>query len=411
MYVRYRKDVRPSQTVYTEAQYTCMRARAQFGVGTCQSVAASKVDRVVQEVFLRALEPAKLEVSLDALDRLEEQSRGAERHWELRLERARYEALHAQRQYDCVDPENRIVAGELERRWNEKLEGRQKLEGEFAEWKQKRQKNWTSEEIQELKELVKDVRVVWDAPTTTHEERKNLLRVLIEEVQLRTDRERRRMELRILWRGEVQTIHEVPWSVGGPSPQYEVVELVERWVAIGDSDAEIAAGLNAKGLRPRRGGIFTPGRIGELRGRFGIVSRWRGQRAPGPAEEGWCSMPEAKERLGVCKDTILVWINSGLIEAKRSEDGCHWWMRLGEKELARLKGGWNPEEDWTVKQAAAHLKVAQPTIYGWVAKGWLPARALKKGPKHRLAIPRSVVDTVGQKLRDKTSAHGGPEDA
>ena len=130
--------------------YKCGRDAGEFLTKTCQSVNAPLIDGIVGAAFLEALEPARLEVSMEALGRLEESARAAERHWQLQLERARYEAERAQRQYDQVEPENRLVARDLERRWEEQLQKLKSLEGEYTRWKQQKESPWSAEQVDEL---------------------------------------------------------------------------------------------------------------------------------------------------------------------------------------------------------------------------------------------------------------------
>ena len=113
-------------------RYECRRAQAEYAAPVCQSFLAREIDRTVAEAFLEAVRPAGLEATIAALHGLEAERRSADRQWQLRLERARYEASLAQRQYDAVDPDNRLVARELERRWEAALAEVGRVEQDYA---------------------------------------------------------------------------------------------------------------------------------------------------------------------------------------------------------------------------------------------------------------------------------------
>ncbi|MHB1959911.1 MAG: hypothetical protein ACYCO5_12860 [Acidobacteriaceae bacterium] len=125
-----------------------------------------------------------LQVAVRVLDRIEKELAGHRRQRELQLEQARYEARLAQRQYDVVDPENRLVAAEQERRWNEKLERVTQLERAYSKAEQEAQWNMTAEERAAISQLAQDLPAIWGSQTTTSQERKQLLRLVVESVQL-----------------------------------------------------------------------------------------------------------------------------------------------------------------------------------------------------------------------------------
>ena len=115
--------------------YCCRVDRDQRGSALCQEVRALPVDALVERVLLDALAPDQIAIALAAMGQLEEESRQLERQWTLRRERARYEAERARRQYDAVEPENRLVARSLERAWEDKLRAVEAIEQEYARWR------------------------------------------------------------------------------------------------------------------------------------------------------------------------------------------------------------------------------------------------------------------------------------
>ena len=177
MTIRYRDD---GKTVI----YNCQFAFRQYSEPVCQSIQGKWVDAEVTELFLAAMNPAELRVSLAALEQVEARTRQIEQQWQLRIERASYEADLARRRYAAVDPDNRLVARSLERDWNEKLVAQDQLERAYANRPQPASLFASAEERARILGLAQDFRTIWESATTTNVERKQLLRYLIEGVTL-----------------------------------------------------------------------------------------------------------------------------------------------------------------------------------------------------------------------------------
>jgi Recombinase zinc beta ribbon domain len=172
----------------TTPSYECNQVHKQQSGRTCQFIRGDGVDAAAARLFLEAIQPAQLEVSLATLEEIEEQCRQIERQWQLRLERARYEAELARRRFLAVEPENRLVARNLEKDWNEKLSAVEQLERErntLPAWAAPR---LCAEERQRILGLAEDLPTLWHAPTTTSAERKQLLRLLLKDITLTKER-------------------------------------------------------------------------------------------------------------------------------------------------------------------------------------------------------------------------------
>jgi hypothetical protein len=239
--------------------YLCTAAYSNEGATrTCQCMSAGPIDDAVVAVFLESMAPAQLEIAIQVIGQLQQEKEALRRQWELQLKQVRYEAQLAQRQYDAVDPDNRLVAQTLETRWNEKLEALQKLEKSFAEVKEQSHFTVTADEEQRIRALAQDLPKIWKAPTTTDRERKQLLRYAISEVQLDGVRESGKIEIRVTWRSGAVTVHKVdrlPVGCWAPRTSDEVVERIR---ALGSeyTAAEIAARLNREGLRSAHGRLL-----------------------------------------------------------------------------------------------------------------------------------------------------------
>src|SRR5207248_1462715 len=152
--------------------YVCNNDKRQFGGKSCQEVRAIALDTQVEQRFLEALRPDQLTLALAALAHLEQEEQAERKQWDLRLERARYEAKRAERQYQAVEPENRLVARSLERQWEEKLRAIEAIEKEYQAWNYSRLAAVTEADRQAIVDLGSDLPTLWQAETTTSAERK-----------------------------------------------------------------------------------------------------------------------------------------------------------------------------------------------------------------------------------------------
>jgi len=253
--------------------YVCGRGYQDGDEKTCQCMTSRPVDAAVVEVLLAAVSPISLRVATQVLDQVEQDLIAQRRQRELQLEQARYEARLAQRQYDAVDPSNRLVAGELERRWNEKLERVAQLERTYAQAERDAEWNLTAEERAAITELSRDLPAIWRAETTTNQERKKLLRMAIESVQLDGVSQIGQVEVQIRWRSGTITSLIVNRSKPGEGSLKTPAEAVSRIheMAQRRTYAEIAAVLNRAGLRSAFGRRFTSQHVGYVCRRDGLA--------------------------------------------------------------------------------------------------------------------------------------------
>ncbi|MGB6394857.1 MAG: recombinase family protein [Bradyrhizobium sp.] len=255
--------------------YVCGRGYQDGEEKSCQCMTSRPIDAAVVEVFLAAVSPISLQVATQVIDQVEQDLIGQRRQRDLQLEQARYEARLAQRQYDAVDPSNRLVAAELERRWNEKLERVAELERAFARVERDAEWNLTAEERSAITELSRDLPAIWSAETTTNQERKQLLRIAIESVQVDGISETGQVEVQIRWRSGTVTSLSVKRTAPGERSLKTPEEAVSRIhkIAPRRSYAEIATALNRAGLRSAFGRRFTPQHVGYICRRDGLDKR------------------------------------------------------------------------------------------------------------------------------------------
>ncbi|HSH83162.1 MAG TPA: recombinase family protein [Herpetosiphonaceae bacterium] len=323
--------------------YVCRGNQSEFGGPRCQEVRALALDTEVERLLLEALAPDQVEIALAALDLLEEEERQLQRQWQLRLERARYEAERARRQYYAVDPENRLVARTLERQWEEKLRAVEQLEHEHQGWRQQHQLTVTPADREAMAALGTDLPTVWHAPSTTHVERKQIVQLVIKEVIVDQRRARGQVWFQINWQTGASSEH---WLTRGVRSydEYADLEEVQRRVrelnAAQKLDDEIAATLNAEGFCTARRRPFTSNMIWRLRKAWGIPSATiNNGTAPNPPRwaDGTYSVEGAAAAIGVFPGTIYQWLRRGRLVGQQLAKGLPWQISLTEAQIAELK--------------------------------------------------------------------------
>jgi hypothetical protein len=149
--------------------YCCRVDRDRTASSLCQAVRALQVDDFVARILLDALAPGQVAIAIEAVGRLGGEARQLQQQWSLRRERTRYEAERACRQYNEVEPENRLVARSLEKAWEERLRAAAAVEQEYRQWAQQEPTVLTSLDREALEALASDLRSIWNAPTTKAE--------------------------------------------------------------------------------------------------------------------------------------------------------------------------------------------------------------------------------------------------
>jgi hypothetical protein len=324
----------------TTPSYECNQVHKQQGGRTCQFVRGDGVDAAVAGLFLGAIQPAQLEVSLATLAQIEDQARQVERQWQLRLERARYEADLARRRFLAVDPENRLVARNLEKDWNEKLASVEQRERERGAAAAGAAPPLRPDERQRILKLAEDLPALWHAPTTTPAERKQLLRLLVKDVTLTKDTTTVRVAVR--WQTEASTVVDVPRPPRSCDARRTPAAVVDRVRALAADhpDDQIAGRLNEEGWRSGQGGAFTASKVQWIR----YAHQIRSQCPKGPAAcqqaqrgDGRCSARATAKALNVDVSTIAAWCKSGRLEGIQAAPHGPWWIRLTPEVIERLR--------------------------------------------------------------------------
>jgi DNA invertase Pin-like site-specific DNA recombinase len=318
--------------------YVCDRANTAYGDPFCQMFMVPHIDEAVTQVFLEAIQPAHLEVALSAIEQIEAQRQRLSEQWQQRLERARYEADLARRRYEQVDPDNRLVAAELECRWEEKLQVCQSLEQEWAQAQDHELAPLTEEDKETIRSLAEDVPALWYAETTTMAERKRLLRCLIQDVTLDAFTKPGFSIIHICWHTGTTTVIEAERPRPGCRTAREVVARI-RELAQHHTDDQIAGILNTDQIPTATGKTWNLRRVQSVRKAFKIPTGCPYYtKDRGPRGDGLIAVSEAAERLGTSKTMVLDWFRQGLIEGHQRKRQTPIWVRLTEDDVKRLNG-------------------------------------------------------------------------
>ena len=313
--------------------YDCTHSRSDHvTTPQCRSVLAEAVDRMVGQRLLEVLAPQEIALALAAADEVTARKTNHNRALELRVERTRYEAARAERAFHHCDPDNRLVARSLERRWEEKLRELAEVERELA--CQMNEPALPSRD--QLESLAADFPRLWAAPTTSDKERKRLLRTLIGDVTLFSEPHSMELRIGIRWRSGVceelmvRRPHSAPQARRTPQA---AVELARR-LGASRTNAELAAELNRLGLKSGTGKCFSAALVQWIRYAYDIDQLQ-------PLAPGELSVKQVAARLGIAPDALYCWISQGQIVVRHAAAG-------------RLCVPFTPEVEQTLRQRIAN---------------------------------------------------------
>ncbi|RUX51743.1 recombinase family protein [Mesorhizobium sp. M4A.F.Ca.ET.050.02.1.1] len=313
-------------------RYKCDATRSNPDGDPCISFGALRVDEAVGAEIVRLLQPLGVEAAIQAIAQREHQSGEKQRQIELALEQARYEAIRARRQYDTVDPENRLVAHELERRWNGALAAVRALEEELEALVRQRPAALSAEERQRLLQMGADLEAAWHHPAATAVTRKRIIRVVLREVVAHVEGDQ--IHLLLHWQGGDHTRLTVRKNRRGQtrwSVEPETVELIRARSRL-MPDKAIAGLLNRAGKRTGRSNGWSQSRVRGFRNTHGIAVYRDGEWA----ERGEVTLTEAARMLNLSSATVLRQIRAGIIPAQQYCKGAPWVIKRRNIEDSHL---------------------------------------------------------------------------
>ena len=332
-------------------RYNCYGAHLNHGTARCISIGARSTDAAVSAEVLRLLAPLGIEAAVKALDTQASTTSAAERQLELALAQARYEAAHARRQYDAVDPANRLVAGELERRWNEALAAVSRIEGEIAAVAARKPPPLGEAERQQLIALGSDLAHAWAHPAATAATRKRILRAALQEIVVR--KEGAIIDLVLHWQGGDHTALQLKLRLNAagrhhPRVPEDTICLVRELARL-MADAKIARLLNRSGKPTGHGNGWTEQRVRGFRKHHGIDGFRDGEWA----ERGEITLDTAAQIIGVHKMTALRMIQRGDLQGRQPCAGAPWVIKA--EHLAPFEARQRPKKPVTPNPAQQAL--------------------------------------------------------
>ena len=330
----------------SNARFTCDGARNHWGEPQCQAFAAHPLESLVARQLLIALQPASLELSLTAAEQIEAERQRLEGHQRQSVERARYEAERAWRQYTAVEPEHRLVARELEQRWEASLEQQHAAEEALDRFRREQPVRLSEAERERIRDLAADMPGLWGAEATKPSDRQAIARQLIEQVTVTVVNGSERVEVTIRWTGGFESRHEIRRPVSSYKSLHDGQRVLARVLELkhqGLPHAEVARRLNAEGFHGPHGGPFTVPMVSFAWCRAQKAGRAVPQTLPNqdptsPENDDW-RVRELSERLDIPATTLNTWRRRGWLHARHRSGPCgaHWLYWADAAELQRLE--------------------------------------------------------------------------
>ncbi|WP_341757396.1 recombinase family protein [Candidatus Tisiphia endosymbiont of Ditula angustiorana] len=345
-------------TCYTnnsnKLRYICRRMAVDYAEDTCQSLVGDGLDELITNQALEVLKPSALEVSLRVATDAEQEHNNLQKHWHKQLERAKYEVERSYRQYNASEPENRLVTRTLEKKWEESLSAEEKLKQEYNKFLANQSKILSSTERELIYKLANDIPALWASETTTVEERKEILRLLIERVLVTVEGISEKVSVEIHWSGGYKTSTNFIRPVAKPeqlSYYHELIALTTSLRTQGMTLQQIADNLNQQGLHPPKllGG-FSKNIVGTLLSRNNVIPFHRKTLSAGVDRTyDEFTFSELSQETNVPQPTLYKWMQQGGLKARKAKNTLNRWIWLitaDEQEIKRLSSLREQPKQW-----------------------------------------------------------------
>jgi DNA invertase Pin-like site-specific DNA recombinase len=319
---------------YPRPVYRCEQPNVQLGQRRCLTVAGKRIDETIAVEMLRAVTPMAIEAAEEAERMLRDEDQDRRRIAELELQQAQYDASLAERRYAACDPDNRLIAAQLEKAWETALERVERC----RERLDRMQTPGADDVRPDFTGLADDLSAAWKALRTTMRTRQRLVRALITEIVVDIDAAAGEIVLVIHWKGgqhsELRVRKPRTGEHGCSTPDQALAvmrSMAGRW-----SDQDIAASLNRMGMPTGQGKTWTAHRVGSVR-------RVRGIHGYRPAEKNgeWLTMRDAAAKLGVSHHQIRKLIKAGVLASEQIMPDAPHQIRaadlVSERVVAALK--------------------------------------------------------------------------
>lgn len=320
-------------------RYDCIAYLQKSLEKTCRGVKALCIDALVTQQVLRVLEPAGIDLCLQAVENIQRERDRLTTHWKQRLERAQYEAYQTERCYRAVDPENRLVARTLEQQWEERLRQHRQTQEEYARFQRETPLRLSAAEQEQIRSLASDIPALWHSPNTSAVDRKEIVRLFIDRVVVHVRDDTEHVDVTIHWAGGYVSQHAVlrPVSRYIQLEDYEeIMDRLREGRKAGRTAAQIAEQLNREGFRPpaERAKGFNKNIVNQLFSRLGHRRSLLKQRKLPPHD--WWLMDLADE-LHMHPSPLRHWRKRGYMHCRREPGSKFWIIWADPDELRRLQ--------------------------------------------------------------------------
>ena len=295
--------------------YVCQRHGIEYGKPSCQLVPGINIDKAIEQLLLELVKPVTLDIAFAVQQEVQQRLKEADKLRYQKVERAQYQADLAKDRFMNIDPRNRLVADQLEADWNETLRVLAQVREEYEQQHKLDEMKLDEKCREKIMSLAKDFPKVWNDPATTDQQRKRMIRLIIEDVTMqRSDKD---VDLCIRFKGGAthRMTVQVPlvvWKARKTKP--EIIEEIDKLMDF-FADKEIAKNLNSRDFRPSKGQRFNPKIIGMLRRNNNLKSRYDRLR-----EKGLLTVDEMAKELNVTASTVKIWRRHGLLKGYKYND-------------------------------------------------------------------------------------------
>lgn len=336
-------------------RYSCDRMMIDYGEDHCQSLSGSSLEACITAFIFKALQPAALEISLAAAEDQVLERQKQQKHWQQRLERAHIDAERAARQYNAVEPENRLVGRTLERKWEDLLTAESELKAQYERFLHEHPAVLSEEERLAIQRLAEDIPVLWHAETTTAMDRQTIVRQLIERILVMVVDNTEKVGVEIHWFGGHITYACLDRPVAKLTQMSNYQALMDRVKELqsqGHTAPEIAQVLNSEGWKPpKRRETYNAPMVRVLLNRQGIHAGTQNQQhgATITLEADEWTLKDLALQLKIPEPTLYAWLKKGHMEAKRIQGAANrslWIITANAQELERLRQLRTAQRTW-----------------------------------------------------------------
>jgi DNA invertase Pin-like site-specific DNA recombinase len=321
------------------AYYGCQRHLLECTEQACYGLQTRVLDALIAQQVLLALQPAAVELSLQASADIERERARLHHQWRQTLQRAQYEVDLAQRRYQAVDPAHRLVVATLERHWEQALREQRQLQEDYERFHQQSPAGLSEQERGRIRQLASDIPTLWHSPQTTNKDRQAIVRCLLERVVVQVPPASEYVEVTLQWVGSHATHHQLVRPVATYAQLRDFEVLMARVAGLrhaGHTAVTMAEVLNAEGFYPpKRDGGFTTPVVYQLLKRRGLIGNERAHPELLGQDEWWVA--DLARELGMSYGKLRDWAGRGWVHGRQTPAQGYWIMWADDREITRLR--------------------------------------------------------------------------